>query len=316
MNRIILVTVLLLSPVLLKSQVSDTIFIKMDNVSVHTVLTKPANVKKCPLAVIIGGSGPTDLNGNQPSLKNNSLKYLSDALVENKIATVRFDKRAIGKSKSAAIKESGLTIDIYADDVIAIINYYKQKGYSDIYIIGHSEGSLIGLIALQKENVKGFVSVAGAGSPAWEILEKQLKPKLPPELYSQVEIILDSLKNNHQVKIIPPVLNSLFRPSVQPYLISWFHYDPAYLVSKISCPVLIVQGNKDIQVDMDEANKLKVASKRGKLLIVNNMNHVLKTVTGDMKENISTYSNPDLPVNTDLINGISEFINMKSPVRK
>ena len=309
MNKCFLISALSIFSSLLQAQKNDTTFIQVDGIALHTVLTTPLNIVTYRLAVIIAGSGPTDLDGNQPGMYNNSLKNLSNALVENKIATVRFDKRGIGKSKSISIKELGLTIDKYANDLVSIIDHYKRKGYSDIYIIGHSEGSLIGLIAIQNVKISGFVSIAGAGSSADEILKKQLKPKLPLTVYSQVETIIDSLKNKYQVKNVPPLLNSLFRQSVQPYLISWFSYNPVELIKKLSCPIIIIQGDKDIQVDMEEAKKLLTASKNGKLLIVNNMNHVLKTINGDTNDNILSYSNPDLPINQDLVNGVVDFIN-------
>jgi uncharacterized protein len=311
MNRNSIILILFVFPFSLKGQTIDTIFIKIGEQEIHSVLTRPATDRACPLAIIIAGSGPTDLNGNQPNMSNNSLRYLSEALGENKISTLRYDKRGVGKSKIIDFKESDLTIDIYADDLVSIINYLKGKGYSAIYVIGHSEGSLIGLIAIQKINISGFISIAGAGNSADEILKKQLRPKLPPVLFTQIESIIDSLKNSNLVKQVPPQFNSLFRPSVQPYLISWFKYKPTLLVSELNCPEIIIQGDKDIQVDLEEAKKLISASKNGRSLIVNNMNHVLKTIKGDVNDNISSYSNPSLPINIDLVNGIVDFINDK-----
>lgn len=308
MRRYPIILVLLIFPLFLKGQNIDTIFIQVGDLKLHTVLTSPSADRGCPLAIIIAGSGPTDLNGNQPNMCNNSLKYLSEALVENNIATLRFDKRGVGKSKSIGLKEADLTIDRYADDLVSIINYFKGKGYSAIYLIGHSEGSLIGLIAVQKNKISGFVSIAGAGNSADEILKKQLRPKLPPVLFTQVETILDSLKNNNLVKQVPPQFNSLFRPSVQPYLISWFKYNPTILISDLNCPGIIIQGDKDIQVDMDEANKLMKALKKGELIVISNMNHVLKTINGEVQENLASYSNPDLPINPILVKGITDFI--------
>jgi uncharacterized protein len=310
MKTLLINGLLLVFSFCLKAQITDTIYIQVDGIKLHSVLTKPSNVENCPLAIIIAGSGPTDLNGNPPNMPNNSLKYLSEALVENKIATLRFDKRGIAKSAYTGMDESTLTIDQFALDVESIIKYCKGKGYTNIFVIGHSEGSLLGLMAIQTIQVKGFVSVAGVGTTADEILKKQLKPQLPPEMYSQVEIILDSLKNGYQVKNTPPQLNALFHASVQPYLISWFKVDPVKLIQKLNCPGLIVQGDKDIQVSLDDANLLEKASKNGKLLVVTNMNHVLKTIIGsDFQENYASYSNPLLPVHPDLVKGIVDFIN-------
>jgi uncharacterized protein len=308
MKRYLTILFLAIFSLIIKAQVTDTTFIQVDGVKIHTVLSNPLKSAACPLVIIIAGSGPTDLNGNQMIMHNNSLKYLSEALVEKSIATVRFDKRAIGKSKINDMNEADLTIEKYADDLVSIIDHYRGRGYQDIYLAGHSEGSLIALIAMQKIKVKGFISIAGAGSPADEILRKQLKPKLPQPLYLRVEGMLDSLKNSFQVKNTLPQLNSLFRQSVQPYLISWFKYDPAGLLSKLNLPVLIIQGDKDIQVDQEEAGKLNAASKNGRLLIIKNMNHIMKTINGDLNENISSYSKPDLPVNQELSDAMVEFI--------
>ncbi|MFO7843099.1 MAG: alpha/beta fold hydrolase, partial [Bacteroidales bacterium] len=256
-----------------------------------------------------GGSGPTDLNGNQPFMQNNSLKFLSDALVDEGIATLRFDKRGVGKSSYPEFKESDLTIDQYAKDVKSIIKYLQGKKFRNIYIIGHSEGSLIGLIALQDIDVNGFISIAGAGYSADSILKKQLKPKLLPDFYHSVVFIIDSLKNGNHVKNIPQQLNSLFRPSVQPYLISWFKYTPAALIKNLDCPSLIIQGDKDIQIDMGEAEKLANATKKASLVKVENMNHVLKTIHGGLQKNIQSYTNPELKINNELIDALVNFIN-------
>jgi len=289
-------------------QSSDTVYVESDGLKIHTVLTKPEDIDISKLAIIISGSGPTDLNGNQPNMKNNSLLYLSKKIVSNGIATVRFDKRGVAKSSYNGFSESGLVVEQYANDVSSIINHYKQIGYKEIYLIGHSEGSLIGLISLQKTKVKGFISISGAGNSADILLKEQLKPKLPPDFYNQVEVIIDSLKNGQTVTNTPPQLNSLFRQSVQPYLISWFKYQPTELIKDIDCPSLIINGNSDIQIAVKEAELLNAAVSNSQLAIIDNMNHVLKEVDGDLQANIATYTNPDMPISDDLVQRIVEFI--------
>ncbi|MEE4198032.1 MAG: alpha/beta fold hydrolase [Bacteroidales bacterium] len=288
---------------------TDTLFIELADISIHSVLTQPQNTEYPPVALIIGGSGPTDLNGNQPLMQNNSLKFLSEEMANHDIATLRFDKRGVGKSSSEKLDETGLTIDQYAKDVKSIINFLKNTGFEEIYIIGHSEGSLIALLALQETEVKGFISIAGAGNSADSILKKQLKPQLPPGFYHSVETIIDSLKKEKYVKNIPPQLNSLFRSSVQPYLISWFKYSPAELIKNIQCPSLIIQGDKDIQIDMEEAILLAKATEKANLVKIKNMNHILKTIHGDLQENIQSYTNPQRSINEELIKTLTNFIN-------
>jgi pimeloyl-ACP methyl ester carboxylesterase len=282
--------------------------VESKNVKIHTVLTKPNNLETPILAIIIAGSGPTDLNGNQPNLKNNSLLYLSNALVDNNIATVRFDKRGIAKSSYLGFNESGLKIELYADDVNVLINHFKSKGFRKIYLIGHSEGSLIGLISAQKSNPEGFISLCGAGNSADILLKKQLKSKLPTAFFNQVELIIDSLKNGQLVNSVPTQLNSLFRPSVQPYLISWFKYSPTYLLKDLTCPTLIIQGEKDLQIDVQEAEILAKSTLNGNFVLIKDMNHVLKTISGDIQENVASYTNPDLPLNEEIVKNIVAFI--------
>ena len=287
----------------------DTIEIQLSDISIHSVLTQPADVDNIPIALIIAGSGPTDLNGNQPGVQNNCLKYLSDALVKNQIATLRFDKRGIANSAYPEFSESDLTIDQYAKDVQSIIKYLSTQGFSDIYVVGHSEGSLIGLIALQELKVKGFISIAGVGNSADIILKEQLKPQLPQDFYHSVEGIIDSLKNGYEVKDVPSQLYMLFRPSVQPYLISWFKHNPAELIGNMNTHALIVQGNKDLNVNVKEAKLLVDASINADYVEIENMNHVLKSIEGDIQENMASYRNPDLAINQKLVNTLIQFIN-------
>jgi pimeloyl-ACP methyl ester carboxylesterase len=291
-----------------QAQITDTAFIHLENAKLHTVLTKPDNLTNSPLAIIIAGSGPTDMNGNNPMMKNNSLLFLSNALVANNIATVQFDKRGIAKSSYPGFNESDLKVELYAADVTSLITHFKQKGFNNIYLIGHSEGSLIGLISIQNSRIKGFISLCGAGNSADVLLKEQLKPKLPITYFNQVEIIIDSLKNGHLVKNTPMELNALFRPSVQPYLISWFHYNPTELIKNIDCPTLIIHGEKDIQVGLQEAEMLDNASKNSQLEVIKNMNHVLKPILGDLQENLAAYTNPDLLISEELVTILREFI--------
>jgi len=308
MKKLVIVIVACFFTLFVSAQRTDTLMLNIDGASIFSILTNPSETNNVPLAIFIAGSGPTDRDGNQATMKNNSLKMLSDALVANNIATLRFDKRAIANSVIPNFSESEMTIERFAQDIVSILNQMKAKGFQDIFIVGHSEGSLLGLIALQNTQAKGFVSVAGAGFPADEILKTQLQTKIPANLWPVVTGIIDSLKNDLIVKDVPQPFYALFRPSVQPYLISWFNYSPTELIAKLSCPILIVQGDKDIQVSVDDAKQLSKAAKKDKLVIVKNMNHVLKPIAGDMQDNYAAYTNPDLPIEKDLSKAIVDFI--------
>jgi pimeloyl-ACP methyl ester carboxylesterase len=279
-----------------------------DKGTIEGSLLLPISSEKLPVVLIIAGSGPTDRNGNNPMMTNNSLKMLAEGLFNHGIASIRFDKRGIAKSKPAGGLEAELQFEHYVDDVKAWVKLIKADDrFSDIIVLGHSEGSLIGMIASQNIQVDKFISVAGAGYPAADILRTQLMLQ-PAFIFEESYPILEKLEDGETVDDVPEILNSLFRPSVQPYLISWFRYNPQEEISKLKCPVLIIQGTTDIQVSLKDAHKLSESNKEAKKVIIEGMNHVLKASEIDRLKNIQTYSNPNLPLKDGLVKEIVSFI--------
>ncbi|MGN7810652.1 alpha/beta hydrolase [Flavobacterium sp. 22076] len=281
--------------------------LKINIDQLYGTLTVPDDVNKCPVALIIAGSGPTDRNGNNPMMKNNSLKMLAEALAKNGIASLRFDKRGIGESKASAVTESSLVFENYTEDAKSWINFLKQdKRFTQLTVIGHSEGSLIGMIAGAKANK--FISIAGAGESADKLLKSQISSKSNKQVEDMTFPIIDSLKAGNKVNKVDPLLNSLFRASIQPYLISWFKYDPQIEIKKLTVPVLIIQGNNDLQVSVKDAENLSQANKNAELIIIDKMNHVLKIIDGDKQANMASYNNENLPVSETMVNKIVSFI--------
>lgn len=287
--------------------VETKITLKTATGDIFGTLTTPEKFNNIPVALIIAGSGPTDRDGNNSGLNNNSLKMLSAELVKKGIATLRYDKRGIAESKAAiGTGEASLRFDDYVNDAKGWIQLLKQdKRFSKVVVIGHSEGSLIGMIAATTADQ--YVSIAGAGQSADKILKIQLGTQ--PKIVTDAAFpILDSLKNGFLVKKVDPMLASLFRPSVQPYLISWFKYDPQVEIKKLTIPVLILQGTNDIQVSVDDAKLLAMANPKSHMVLIDKMNHVFKIVDGDRQANIKTYSDPTLPISIDLAKNITDFI--------
>ena len=264
-----------------------------------------------PLVIILAGSGPTDRNGNSLIMvgKNDSLKMLAEELSREGVASIRYDKRGVGQNSELAIKEEDLRFEHYIEDAIAWSRFAKEdERFSKIGFIGHSEGSLVGMIAAIKEDADLFISLAGAGRPADEILKEQLSSQLPDHLMDEYEKIIEQLKQDQQVKEVPKELQSIFRPSVQPYMISWLKYNPSEHIKQLGARVLIVNGTLDVQVSTKDAKLLHQAKDDSKLLIIENMNHVLKESPADAAGNIATYTDPTLPLATGLMDGITNFI--------
>lgn len=270
-------------------------------------LLMPGTSSKVPVVLIIAGSGPTDRNGNNPMMKNESLHMLAQGLAAKGIASVRFDKRGIAASASAGKKEADLRFDDYIQDAIAWIELLKKDSrFSKVIVAGHSEGSLIGMVAANGR-ADGFVSIAGAGKAADRILKDQLATQ-PAMVKDPSYRIIDSLVQGKTVTDVSPMLFSLFRPSVQPYMISWFQYDPIKEITKLNIPVLIVQGTHDLQITTADADALAVAKPNAKKVVIQKMNHVLKIVEGGQAENIAAYSNPSLPVSEALVAEVVSFV--------
>lgn len=275
------------------------------NGSLTSDLKKQKNLN---LTILIAGSGPTDRNGNQNGMENNSLKFLAEGIVTVKNDVFRFDKKMFGLAKAGKLNEKDLSFDDMITDVKLIIDYFKaQKKYQKIIIAGHSEGSLVGMIAALG-NADAFISIAGPGRPANEIIEEQIG-KQAPTMLAEIKENFEKLKNGQTFESKNPMLASLFRESVQPYLISWIKYNPQTEIKKLNIPILILNGTKDIQVGVSDAELLKTAKPEAKLVIIENMNHVLKTIVGDQAENMASYTNSQLPVNLDFLKSVNDFIN-------
>ena len=261
-----------------------------------------------PLVLIIAGSGPTDRDGNNISLQNNSLKMIAQGLYMNDIASFRFDKRGISKSAAAGMSEEDLRFEHYIEDVQQWCSLLKEDSrFSSFIILGHSEGSLIGMIASQTVSPDKFISLAGPGFSMQATLRRQLADQ-PVYILSMSLPIIEQLEKGKTVDSVPPLINMLFRPSIQPYLISTFKYDPVIEISKVQSPALIVQGTTDIQIQVEDAKKLAAANSNSELVIIEGMNHILKEADANRFLNLQTYGNPSLELKQGLIESITSFI--------
>jgi hypothetical protein len=273
-------------------------------------LDVPAGAGPFPLVIILAGSGPTDRNGNQgEQIRTDTYKQLAAGLAAKGVASLRYDKRGVAGSSRAVAKENDLRFETYADDAAAwVAKVRKDPRFNRIFIAGHSEGSLVGILAAQRTKIDGFVSLDGAGRRVPALLHDQLA-KGAPNLVVQSDAIAAQLQRGQSVDDVPDELQMLYRPSVQQYLISWFKYDPATELAKLKIPVTIVQGEADIQVPVSDAKLLAAADPAAKLVIVPGMSHPLKHVgsTSPADEN-PAYVDPALPLDPAVVQAIVDLI--------
>jgi len=273
-------------------------------------LLLPRSDTPVPVVLIISGSGPTDRDGNNPEGgRNDSLKRLAWLLARHNIASVRYDKRGVAASLAATPDERDLNVEAYVADAVA----WSRKLGADprlgpLILLGHSEGALIASLAAPQANAAAVIAVAGSARPIDQVLRQQLSARLPPPLMLRSNELLDSLKAGRPDANVPGQLQVIFRPSVQPYLISLFRQDPARAFAALKMPALIIQGSHDIQVGVDDAKQLKAAKPDAQLALIEGMNHVLRIVPNDMKRQLASYKDPNLPLAAELGVQILRFI--------
>jgi pimeloyl-ACP methyl ester carboxylesterase len=273
-------------------------------------LSLPAKPGPVPVVLIIAGSGPTDRDGNSTLIpgSNDSLELLAEGLAGFGIAALRYDKRGIAASRAAGADESKVTFDSFIDDAVGWIKKLQTDSrFSSVGVIGHSEGSLIGMTAAYRAGAAAFVSIAGAGKPLYQTILEQLRVRAPAFVEDAGRII-SALRRGESVPEVKPELQSLFRPSVHPFLISLFRYDPAAEIAKLEVPVLVVNGTHDLQVSEADARLLAAAQPSARLGIVEGMNHVLKQAPADPQANFATYGDPTLPLDPALLETVGAFL--------
>jgi pimeloyl-ACP methyl ester carboxylesterase len=264
------------------------------------------------VAVILPGSGPTDRDGNNTmGLVPATYRLLAEGLAEQGVATVRIDKRGIGQSAAAGGAEQDLRFGHFVEDARAWAAATAERtGQPCVWLIGHSEGALVALAAVEDGNdaVCGLVLLSGAGRRARVVLEEQLGPQLPEPMRTQAFHALAELEAGRTVADTPPALAALFRPSVQPYLISWLALDPAVLTAAYDGPVMVGTGTTDIQTPVVDAEALAAARPGVHLVLWEGVNHPLKVAPADRAGNIATYSDPTLPLAPGVVDDVAAFI--------
>ena len=276
----------------------------------HGTLLLPKTEAPVPVVLLIAGSGPTDRNGNNPEGGNNdSLKKLAQNLAQNGIASVRYDKRGIAASRPATPDERDLSVEKYVQDAVAwSLKLRQDPRFSTLTLIGHSEGALIATLAAPEAGADAVVSIAGTGRPIDQVIKEQLRERQPVALLPQSLWTIDQLKAGEQVPHVPDALQVLFRPSVQPYLISLFRQDPVAAFARLEMPALIVQGSHDMQVEVKDANALKAAKPDAQLVVIQGMNHVLRIVANEPKAQLASYNDANLPLARELTSRLVDFV--------
>ena len=275
--------------------------ITINNMAIQLPGTLTYSADNQPLVIWVHGSGGVNRDGNTP----NYIKQFRDEINKKEIAFFSYDKRTANIKNAKFIQEDGIYFSDFVSDLKEVINKFKDdKRFSEIILAGHSQGSLIAMLAL--ENVDKYISIAGAGETIDKTLVRQVTAQ-SPAFGKLTEQYVKELKENGSIKSVDPNLMSLFAPQNQPFLISWMNLDPIKEITEVKIPALIINGDKDIQVQISDAESLKEAKPDATLVIIKNMNHPLKNIEKD-EDNLKSYMSADYAISNELIETIANFI--------
>jgi len=276
-----------------------------------TLLLPPGDAT-VPAVLLLPGSGPTDRDGNQPpGIRTNVLKEIAEKLAAEGVASFRFDKRAC-PGYSAAWPPDVEALGAFfgyrpqIEDVKAALRALQAQPRIDparCALLGHSEGGFFALqvaadMADDPSRPAGVACVATPGRTLDHLLREQIpmslraQRQLPQaaidELLAGLERGIASVKESRSIPPdMPAGLRPLFNPTTLDLLHAWFTVDPRVLASKVRGPVLVLNGDSDIQVSAEQdATALATAlaarqpEQATTLVIVEGMSHNLKETTG------------------------------------
>src|SRR5690606_9182385 len=289
--------------------VAEEILILNDSIKLPGTLTYDKNIKVQPLVIFIHGSGNVDRNGNQAGTiaNDNYIKQLSDSLNLKGIAFYRYDKRtATAENLKFVMKD--LVFDRFVEDASLAVDKFKDDSrFSSISLIGHSQGSLVGMLLAKNTKIDKYISLAGPSQPFDETLITQVRTQNGDSIANIVENHFKQLKEKGTIDNLDPNLAGMFNKTNQTFFSTWMAYNPSEEIKKLKVPSLIINGDKDLQVSVEDANTLHKYNEGSELVIIENMNHVLKTIEND-EDNIKSYSAPEYPLSSKLITTVVAFI--------
>lgn len=287
--------------------IASVAFINISNTKVLTFEDSQIEVKldivdkgSDTILVIVAGSGPTDYNGNSDILdgRNDSLLQLSMGLNDLGVNTFRYNKRNVGKTSE--LKDPNF--NVFVDDLIDCINWLKDNDYSNIYLAGHSQGSLITALAAREVDVSGVISIAGAARTIDKVLYEQMVNLGQKPL---ADTVIKSLQQGELYLEDESILDGQFSKMSQQFILTWMNHNPLEVYSNLDTKVLFLQGDKDSQVTLDELDAFSTLGH--KTIVLKDTNHVLKIVDSD-KDNTNSYTDPSYKLNDQLILEIKDFI--------
>ena len=243
--------------------------------------TQPLTNNKEFIVVFVHGSGPNDMDGSLGP--NKIFKDLAYGLANNGISSLRYNKRTYDYRSDLATKQNELTIDMeVVDDAKDALHLAKGLGYTKVILIGHSLGGHMAPKIAKDETINGVITLAGNSSPLVNLIVPQFEYLLANDPSSQItSFMVDAMKSqvkkvndknydeNTNAYQLPLNLSGVYWKSLEGYY-------PAKVSKKQKVPYLILNGSRDYQVTIQEANNWKNGNKHklSKTIIYKDLNHM------------------------------------------
>jgi fermentation-respiration switch protein FrsA (DUF1100 family) len=269
-----------------------------------------------PLILLLAGAGSTDRNGNNFNVpgRTDSLAQLAARLAAKGVASWRWDKRGSGESYLYESGERRLSLAVHVSDTAqAITQAKKLKGFSRIIVSGMNEGAWIGAAALNSlagdaraiPVADGFAGYAVSGEAPEHTLAASIST-LDDATRKEAASILRALLAGRPFSAPSAALADFFAPSRLDWLRSWLAFTPAREIGALRMPVLLVYGEKDMQVSRKAFELLLEARPLAIARIIPGMNHVLKSVE-DEEENYASFTDPGYEVPPAFVDLLAAF---------
>ena len=313
--------------------VEQEVTFESEGITLSGTLTLPKETgNPVPGVLFIHGSGPVDRDENAAGLKIDLFREFANALAKAGIGSLRYDKRGVGESEGL-FSEASME-DLLSDARAALSTLQAVEGIDAerCFLVGHSEGGILAPIIASEDNLAGIVLLAGAAHSLDIIIRGQVERlnrdagKTEEEVQAvlaQEDQYLDFVRTSEgewpdypfdDLKGAMPWLTQETLPQITALSLSWlrehFLHDPIETIQQVSCPVLIIQGEKDSQVPADEANLLAAALAGAgnadvTLDLLPDLNHLMRH---HPEEPNLVYRHLDEPVDPRVIEGVIGWI--------
>jgi pimeloyl-ACP methyl ester carboxylesterase len=285
---------------------SETVEVANEFGTLEGTLLLPESCEPVDVVLILSGSGWSDRDGGRLQV----YRTLAEALLAQGIGSLRFDEPGIGASASGrpeSLEDFRFEMEV-ANAARWVRLLREDERIDDVVIAGHSQGSLTGILAAQQEHLDGFISLAGVGRPIGDLLREQLEGSLTDDELAELDEAIAKLEGGELAGQLSAPLDDILPVEAQAYVISWMQYDPRVEIGHMTIPALLVQGEVDRQVPVDDAQLLKEGYPDAELVLIDDMCHVLKQADASTASQEEAYTDPSVPLASALVPATVAFI--------